>query len=81
MTIDNYAGFDLGGTLLDRDSGFGLHTMRERMDLIGGTLSVESSLGRGTRVTASIPGGGTAALAPVEASVVVEGRDQDPPGR
>jgi two-component system nitrate/nitrite sensor histidine kinase NarX len=53
---DDGRGFDLGGTLLDRDSGFGLHTMRERMELIGGTLSIDSAPGRGTRVIARVPG-------------------------
>ena len=52
---DNGRGFDVGGTLLGRD-GFGLHTMRERMALVGGTLAVESAPGRGTRVTATLPG-------------------------
>ena len=42
--------------LLDRDSGFGLHTMRERMELIGGTLAIDSAPGRGTRVIARVPG-------------------------
>jgi two-component system nitrate/nitrite sensor histidine kinase NarX len=53
---DDGRGFDLGGTLLDRDSGFGLHTMRERMELIGGTLAIDSAPGRGTRVIARVPG-------------------------
>lgn len=52
---DDGRGFDLGGTLLDRDSGFGLHTMRERMELAGGTLDIDSSRGRGTRVIARLP--------------------------
>jgi signal transduction histidine kinase len=51
---DDGRGFDLGGTLLDRD-GFGLHSMRERMELIGGTLSIDSSPGRGSRVVARVP--------------------------
>lgn len=51
---DDGRGFDLGGTLLDRD-GFGLHSMRERMELIGGTLSIDSAPGRGTRIIASVP--------------------------
>jgi two-component system nitrate/nitrite sensor histidine kinase NarX len=56
VIADDGRGFDLGGTLLDRDSGFGLHTMRERMELIGGTLSIDSAPGRGTRVIARVPG-------------------------
>jgi two-component system nitrate/nitrite sensor histidine kinase NarX len=52
---DDGHGFDLTGTLLGRD-GYGLHTMRERMELIGGTLTIDSSPGNGTRITASLPG-------------------------
>jgi signal transduction histidine kinase len=31
--------------------GIGLSTMRERVEMMGGTLAVDSSLGAGTRVT------------------------------
>ncbi len=51
---DDGRGFDLGGTLLGRD-GFGLHSMRERMELIGGTLSIDSAPGQGTRIIARVP--------------------------
>jgi two-component system nitrate/nitrite sensor histidine kinase NarX len=53
---DDGRGFDLAGTLLDRDSRFGLQTMRERMELIGGTLTIDSAPGRGTRLVACVPG-------------------------
>lgn len=53
---DDGRGFDLTGTLLDRDSRFGLQTMRERMELIGGTLTIDSAPGRGTRLVARVPG-------------------------
>ena len=36
-------------------SGFGLISMRERAQLLGGKLSVESELGRGTLVNAELP--------------------------
>jgi two-component system nitrate/nitrite sensor histidine kinase NarX len=52
---DDGKGFDLAGALLGRD-GFGLHSMRERMELVGGTLTIDSAPGAGTRVTASVPG-------------------------
>jgi signal transduction histidine kinase len=29
--------------------------MRERIDFLGGALEIESSLGRGTRLTARVP--------------------------
>jgi signal transduction histidine kinase len=51
---DDGCGFDVGGTLLGRD-GFGLHTMQERLTLIGGTLQIDSAPGRGTRVVALVP--------------------------
>ena len=39
----------------DRHDGFGLHGMRERVELAGGILSVRSSPGTGTQVTAQLP--------------------------
>lgn len=36
--------------------GFGLRGMRERLELVGGRLHIESSPGRGTQVTASVRG-------------------------
>ena len=42
------------GALLDRD-GFGLHAMRGRIELIGGTLSISSAAGSGTRIVAEVP--------------------------
>jgi two-component system nitrate/nitrite sensor histidine kinase NarX len=52
---DNGRGFDPAQRLLDRDSGFGLHAMRERMESIGGTLTVDSAPGRGTALVARVP--------------------------
>src|SRR5680860_248425 len=51
---DNGRGFDPSEALLDRD-GFGLHAMRQRMELIGGALLTDSASGRGTRVVATVP--------------------------
>jgi signal transduction histidine kinase len=36
--------------------GFGIQGMRERMELVGGSLRIDSAPGRGTRVTAAVPG-------------------------
>ncbi len=47
-------GFDVTATLLD-GARFGLQTMRERMGLVGGSLSIDSEPGRGTRVVAHVP--------------------------
>ena len=51
---DHGHGFDPGGSVSDRD-GFGLFTMRERMALLNGSLTVDSVPGRGTRVIANVP--------------------------
>ena len=37
------------------DTSFGLFSIRERMSLIGGLLTVESQPGKGTRVALSVP--------------------------
>jgi hypothetical protein len=39
----------------DPDRGSGLVGLRDRVESVGGTLAVESSPGRGTRLIASIP--------------------------
>jgi len=51
---DDGNGFDPGGSLTDRD-GFGMFTMRERMVLLNGSLTIDSAPGRGTRVIAGVP--------------------------
>jgi len=48
---DSGDGFDPGTAR----EGFGLPGMRARLGLVGGSLSIESSQGEGTRVTASLP--------------------------
>ena len=51
---DDGHGFDQDGSHFNHD-GFGLFTMRERMGLLNGSLTIDSALGRGTRVIASVP--------------------------
>jgi signal transduction histidine kinase len=54
MTIqDRGAGFELQQAM--RGSGLGLTSMRERLKVIGGQLSVESQRGRGTTIRAVAP--------------------------
>lgn len=60
---DDGCGFDPAAA--DRD-GFGLRSMRERMELIGGTLLTDSVAGRGTRVVAEIANGRGAGSQEVE---------------
>ncbi len=47
---DDGLGFEAGGPA----TGVGLQSMRERIDALGGTLSLESAPGHGTRITARI---------------------------
>lgn len=51
---DHGAGFDPGQALAARSSS-GLAGMRERAELLGGELTVESSHGAGTRLTVALP--------------------------
>lgn len=48
---DSGSGFDPKMVAL----GSGLHNMADRLDAIGGTLSIESTPGRGTRVRGAVP--------------------------
>ncbi len=52
---DDGAGFDPAEAERRVDGHFGLRGMRERAELIGGTLDVSSSQGRGTVVKAQVP--------------------------
>jgi len=52
-TVDNGVGFDPGAPR--PTPTLGMSSMRERAEGIGGRLTVESELGRGTRVTADLP--------------------------
>jgi len=51
---DDGRGFDVRRAE-ERRPGMGLFSMRERVGLANGTLSVESAPGRGTRVVATVP--------------------------
>jgi signal transduction histidine kinase len=59
---DDGRGFDAGAAAASE--GFGLLGMRERIALVGGTLSVASSPGQGAEIRASIPGRRRTAAAP-----------------
>jgi NarL family two-component system sensor histidine kinase LiaS len=53
MTIsDNGVGFEVAKV---EGQGVGLRSMRERVEDLGGSLSVESAPGKGTRLTAQVP--------------------------
>ena len=51
---DDGRGFDVQRAE-ERRPGMGLFSMRERVSLVNGTLTVASTPGRGTRVVATIP--------------------------
>ena len=54
--IDNGIGFDLESTLRGGTrGGLGLESIRERVGLVGGTVNLESSVGRGTRLYVVVP--------------------------
>lgn len=52
---DDGCGFDVDAVRGSRESGLGLFGMEERLALVGGSLRVESAVGRGTRVIAEVP--------------------------
>jgi signal transduction histidine kinase len=51
--VDNGSGFDLNG--LKQDGHYGVHTMRERAESVGGDLVIITEPGQGTRVTVKLP--------------------------
>ena len=55
---DNGRGFDLLRLASGRTSNFGLQFMRERAELMGGQLQIESRQGEGTRILVRLPAQG-----------------------
>jgi two-component system nitrate/nitrite sensor histidine kinase NarX len=51
---DDGTGFDHAATSSAQD-GYGLFTMRDRAALLGGTVDIDSVVGRGTQVTVTVP--------------------------
>jgi signal transduction histidine kinase len=52
---DNGCGFDSTASALSSKGGIGLQSMRERIEALHGTFSIESSPGTGTRIVALCP--------------------------
>jgi signal transduction histidine kinase len=52
---DDGAGFEVGATRSREARGFGLTAMRQRIERVAGTLTIESRPGRGTAVSARVP--------------------------
>jgi two-component system, NarL family, sensor histidine kinase DegS len=59
---DNGKGFDPAAVLSGHPKTIGLSTLKERLDLIGGQLQIDSQPGQGARVTMEVPVGGPVAL-------------------
>jgi two-component system sensor histidine kinase UhpB len=59
--IDNGEGFDPREAIRHSQPGLGLLSIKERVELLAGTLNIESQKGRGTRVNVAVPlpSGGT----------------------
>ncbi len=58
QVIDRGNGFDPEAALFSANTG-GLAGMQERAELLGGRLTIESSIGQGTSLTAELPLGGS----------------------
>jgi PAS domain S-box-containing protein len=54
MVLDDGCGFDAAGRVPDR-GGYGLTTMLERAKMLGGTLAIDSTPGRGTKLLVELP--------------------------
>jgi two-component system sensor histidine kinase DegS len=50
---DNGKGFD--PDVVDKTGHFGLNLIRERVELLGGHMEIDSGIGRGARVTFQVP--------------------------
>ncbi len=53
--VDDGKGFDPAGIERGASGGFGLFSLRERFEPLGGSLKVESHSGKGSRLTLSMP--------------------------
>jgi len=52
---DNGSGFDPGAVLKDEGTGFGLFSIQERLQLMGGSIQIESSPGNGASLSLIVP--------------------------
>jgi two-component system sensor histidine kinase DegS len=52
---DNGSGFNVDDALNANNKTIGLTSLRERIEMLGGDINIQSSLGQGTRVQFSIP--------------------------
>ena len=52
---DNGKGFDVD--MLDEGNSLGLKLIRDRAEMLGGSFDIDSSAGKGSRVSFSVPAG------------------------
>ena len=52
---DNGSGFNVEDAFNGNQKTIGLSTLRERTEMLGGELSIQSNLGQGTRIEFSVP--------------------------
>ena len=52
---DDGIGFDIHNVELKKNNHFGLSVIKERVDLLGGSLDILSEINKGTKITISIP--------------------------
>lgn len=52
---DNGSGFNLDDVMNNANRSLGLSTLRERVEMLGGQVNIQSSLGQGTRAEIEIP--------------------------
>ncbi len=52
---DNGKGFDPDGAAFTASSGRGLKILKERIDLVGGSMEISSAAGKGTKVSLIVP--------------------------
>ena len=73
--IDNGEGFDLNSVLMSEFAinSMGLVTMKERVEMIGGNLYVESKCGSGTKVAFSIPNNGNGTSNQLKQTALISG--------
>jgi PAS domain S-box-containing protein len=53
--VDQGRGFEAKNEALVEGHGYGLYSVRERLRLFGGTMSIDSAPGQGTKVTITVP--------------------------
>lgn len=53
--VDEGCGFDVEATENEQSQGFGLFSVRERLELFGGRMDIASTPGKGTCVTVEVP--------------------------